>query len=217
MGWDGMGRGSVKTERWESLKMGLSGKREGNSELEERWNVARSKPESKPVAPKALRCPSFDTSGTRSNEKNTKHRNVEPTPKVHCNNVDGEKLFEGKTLGRAVCCARNGAWATRSNSKCPTLTCRLSSAPLPSRAVCPMRCHEPNARREKKAPKLQPRIHTEHGPDARRRQDQPKWSGDFWATQHGIAQYHTPPALLGAVHAPRPPFSALREWTTVFP
>lgn len=91
--------------------MGFPGKREGNPELEERCNVARSKPESKPVAPKALRRPSLETGRTNPNERKPKHRT---DTKVHGDDTDGGVLLRERpwTMDRAACSARNGASAT---------------------------------------------------------------------------------------------------------
>lgn len=45
--------------------------------------------------------------------------------------------------------------------------------------------------------------------------DKTSRSGPTLGQPNMQSQNRTPPALLGAVRAPRPPFSALREWTTV--
>ena len=118
--------------------MGFPGKRRRDPKVGGRWNVARSKPESKPVASKALQRPQ----PRHAERKQKGNRNIEPAPEQPATMPTEGRHSVEDLRDRAVCCARNGASATRTSQT--VQHSHIDPRAHQHRAEASIRCDTPN-------------------------------------------------------------------------
>lgn len=125
-------------------------------------------------------------------------------------------VVEGKTVdnGQGGVFCQKWSIGDLMQSNCPTL--HVDSRARHYRAERSVRCDAPNrmsaGERKHRSSNLESTRNMAPMPVG----DKTSRSGPTTLGQPNMpSQNRTPPALLGAVRAPRPPFSALREWTTV--